>query len=94
MLLATYLYSSQDRLRPPPIRVAEYEKTTVGGDPSYFDLEPASAAKVRTPGLRGDALTTSRPGTPTVERHHHRETRKGNSFRRGMSRRDVHMFIC
>ncbi|KAJ9666609.1 UDP-galactose transporter Gms1 [Coniosporium apollinis] len=84
VLLATYLYSSQDRLRPPPIRIAEYEKTTVGGDPSYFDLEPASAAKVRTPGLRGDALTTSRPGTPTVERHHHR----GNSERKQFPKRD------
>lgn len=84
MLLATYLYSSQDRLRPPPIRIAEYEKTTVGGDPSYFDLEPAPSVKARTPGLRGDALTTSRPGTPTVERHHHR----GNSERKQFPKRD------
>ncbi len=69
MLLATYLYSSQDRLRPPPIRIVEYEKTTVGGDPSYFDLEPSPALKPRTPGLRGsEALTTSRPGTPNLER--------------------------
>ncbi|KAK5012530.1 UDP-galactose transporter Gms1, partial [Cryomyces antarcticus] len=32
VLLATYLYSSQDRLlRAPPIRIVDYEKTTIGG---------------------------------------------------------------
>ncbi|KAF2203356.1 udp-galactose transporter-like protein [Delitschia confertaspora ATCC 74209] len=48
ILFATYLYSSQDHRRPPPIRIAEYEKTTIDGT---------------------EALSTSRPHTPAIERH-------------------------
>ena len=39
-------------------------------EPSYFDLE-AVVAPAKSP-LRGEALSTSRPGTPTYERHPHR----------------------
>ncbi|KAK4988907.1 UDP-galactose transporter Gms1 [Elasticomyces elasticus] len=73
VLLATYLYSSQDRTRPPPIRIADYEKTTIGSDLGYFDIE-SNTLQPKTP-MRGDAVTTSRPGTPTFERRHHHRTR-------------------
>lgn len=83
VLFSTYLYTSQDRLRPPPIRIADYEKTTIDGNPSYFDLERTSAPLVKSP-LRAEALTTSRPETPTIERHHFR----GNSERKQFVKRD------
>ncbi|OCL09193.1 hypothetical protein AOQ84DRAFT_317365 [Glonium stellatum] len=86
VLFSTYLYSSQDRLRPPPIRIADYEKTTIDGNPSYFDLERTAAPLAKSP-LRAEALTTSRPGTPTIERHHFR----GNSERKQFVKRDEHM---
>src|SRR6201999_1239955 len=69
VLFATYLYSSQDRFRSSPVRLAEYEKTTIGGDPAFFD-EPAPVLAKST--LKTEALSTSRPGTPTLERHHFR----------------------
>ncbi|ORY12867.1 nucleotide-sugar transporter-domain-containing protein [Clohesyomyces aquaticus] len=68
VLFATYLYTNQDRVRPPPIRIADYEKTTIDGNPSYFDLEPTGRL-AKSPALRSGALSTSRPSTPTVERH-------------------------
>ncbi|KAF2724758.1 nucleotide-sugar transporter [Polychaeton citri CBS 116435] len=71
VLAATYLYNQDPtstlRSRPPPINVSQYEKES---QPSYFDLE-AVASGARTP-IRGDALSTSRPSTPTLERHHRR----------------------
>ncbi|KAK5132737.1 hypothetical protein LTR08_008703 [Meristemomyces frigidus] len=66
VLGSTYLYNAtndQRRLRPPPINVSDYEK---GGESSYFDLESA-ASLARSP-MRGEGLSTSRPGTPTFER--------------------------
>ncbi|KAF2193463.1 nucleotide-sugar transporter [Zopfia rhizophila CBS 207.26] len=83
VLFATYLYTNQDRARPPPIRIADYEKTTIDGNPSYFDLERASAPLAKSP-LRTEALSTSRPGTPSVERHHFRV----NSERKQFPKRD------
>ena len=66
-MLATYLYSGPDRKRgrPPPIRIASYEKTTVDSTPKYTDekklnLDPMDAQAV--------GLSTSRPSTPL--RHH------------------------
>ena len=82
-MFSTYLYAGQDRLRPPPIRIVDYEKTTIDGNPSYFDLERTSAPLTKSP-LRAEALTTSRPETPTVERHHFR----GNSERKQFIKRD------
>ncbi|KAI9686615.1 MAG: hypothetical protein M1822_003626 [Bathelium mastoideum] len=66
VLVATYLYSSShDRSRPPPIRIADYEKTTITGTPNYYDdpsfVLPKSPAMV-------EAMSTSRPGTPASER--------------------------
>ncbi|GAB7350483.1 hypothetical protein MBLNU459_g1077t2 [Dothideomycetes sp. NU459] len=59
VFFATYLYSTDTHPRAPPIVIADYEKTTIGGEPSYFDLQSAPLkAKVPT---RGEALTTSRP---------------------------------
>ncbi|KAK4545901.1 hypothetical protein LTR36_002465 [Oleoguttula mirabilis] len=69
VLGATYLYNATPadradrRARPPPISVSDYEKT---GEPSYFDLEFVTVA-AKSP-LRGEALSTSRPNTPTFER--------------------------
>jgi len=67
VLAATYLYNSpsteeRKKMRPPPISVSQYEK----GTGSYFDLEAVATAG-KSP-LRSDALSTSRPGTPTYER--------------------------
>lgn len=72
MLSATYLYSSSPpdkKLRPPPISVSEYEKST---QPSYFDLESVGGV-VKSP-MR-DALSTSRPATPAYERRPHTDFR-------------------
>ncbi|KAF2137570.1 uncharacterized protein K452DRAFT_353417 [Aplosporella prunicola CBS 121167] len=66
VLFATYLYSSHDRNRPPPIKIAEYEKTIVGADAGYFDLTPSAEKMLKTPKIGG--LSTSRPSTPSVER--------------------------
>ena len=68
MLFATYLYNSQDYvMRPPPIRIHGYEKTTIDGqDPKEKD---SSLHLPATP-LKHDALTTSRPNSPSL--HHHR----------------------
>jgi len=78
VLLATYMYTHQDRRRPPPIRIAEYEKTTIDGNPSYFDFERAPSPLAKAP-HKAEALSTSTPGTPTVERQHLRVS----SARRG-----------
>ncbi|KAF2488472.1 nucleotide-sugar transporter [Lophium mytilinum] len=85
VLFATWLYSSNDRMRPPPIRIADYEKTTIDGNPSYFDLERAPASSIAKSPLRSEGLSTSRPGTPTVERHHFRK----GSERKSLGKRDA-----
>jgi hypothetical protein len=70
VLGATYIYSIGDAgngsnsLRPPPINVTEYKRN---GEKSYFDLESIASVN-RSPLPRGDAFSTSRPGTPTFER--------------------------
>lgn len=85
VLWATYLYSSQDRVRPPPIRIADYEKSSMGDNPSYFDIEGSTGmAKSPSPLKSVEALTTSRPGTPRLERHHFR----ANSERRKLGKRE------
>ncbi|KAL1297348.1 hypothetical protein AAFC00_004892 [Neodothiora populina] len=70
VLLATYLYSSDAQShRPAPISIAEYEKTTIGGGRSSLDVQANPPKNLRSP-MRGEAHTTSRPGTPTFERRH------------------------
>lgn len=69
VLGATYLYStaetsSSSPMRPPPINVSEYGRS---GEKSYFDLESVASVN-RSPLPRGEAFTSSRPGTPSFER--------------------------
>ena len=69
VLFATYLYNNapaDGKPKPPQIRVPDMEKRN---EPSYFDLESV-VAPARSP-LRNDALSTSRPGTPSYERRPH-----------------------
>ncbi|KAF2651304.1 nucleotide-sugar transporter [Lophiostoma macrostomum CBS 122681] len=40
VLYATYLYTSPDRRLPVTVKIADYEKTTIDGNPSYFDKSP------------------------------------------------------
>ena len=66
VLAATYLYnkaSDDPKPKPPQIMIANGEK---GSEQSYFDLESV-VAPARSP-LRTEALSTSRPNTPTFER--------------------------
>jgi solute carrier family 35 (UDP-sugar transporter), member A1/2/3 len=85
-MFATYLYSVQDRRRPPPIRIASYEKTTIGGDPSYFDAPaPVFPKTPKSPSLgvkKDTGRSTSRPGTPTIERHHFRVSSGRRDFQK------------
>ena len=68
-LAAAYAFcylTDESRPRPPPINVSMYEKSDETG---YFDIESvgtASKSPLRDP-LR-EALSSSRPGTPTYER--------------------------
>ncbi|KAF2468631.1 uncharacterized protein BDR25DRAFT_394820 [Lindgomyces ingoldianus] len=49
VLFATYLYTSQDRIRPPPIRIADYEKTTIDAprDPVLLQLTVITSGRIR-----------------------------------------------
>ncbi|KAF2089405.1 nucleotide-sugar transporter [Saccharata proteae CBS 121410] len=82
VLFSTYLYTKNERgARPPPIRIADYEKTIVGGEPSYFDVAPGSARSAKTPkGDRSNALgvgvASSRPSTPNLERQGFRAAKR------------------
>ncbi|GAB7342831.1 hypothetical protein MBLNU457_g0958t2 [Dothideomycetes sp. NU457] len=61
VLTATYMYSNEGSRSPaPPIRIVDYEKTTVGENQSYFDVQPLDEKTARP----GGALSTSRPNTP------------------------------
>ncbi len=71
VLSAAYLYNmpaQPSRPDPPQIRIPEEEKARNEG--SYFDLESVPAP-VKSP-LRSEAISTSRPNTPTVERIPHK----------------------
>ena len=77
VLFATYLYnnaSDDGKPKPPQIRIPDSEKRE---DQSYFDLESV-VAPARSP-LRSEAITTSRPGTPSYERRPH--TSKSSELR-------------
>ncbi|KAL6717497.1 UDP-galactose transporter Gms1 [Lecanora helva] len=73
VIFSTYLYNSsiERALRPPPIRIHDYEKTTI--DKSY-SKEKGHAQKLPTTPLKDEALSSSRPGSP---RGHH--SRVGSS---------------
>lgn len=71
VLSATYLYNASgdgEQPRAPEIRIPASEKEKEQG--SYFALVPA-ASPSKAP-LRSEALSTSRPTTPTVERLPHK----------------------
>ena len=70
VLGATYLYSTAEggstkATRPPPISITTSEKSAGQG---YFDLDSV-VTSAKSP-LRGGAFSSSRPGTPVVERSH------------------------
>ncbi|RDL39660.1 uncharacterized protein BP5553_04000 [Venustampulla echinocandica] len=83
VMIATYLYSSNDRTRrrPPPINIASYEKTTIddGYTPRYLEVERPKLDPLEN--LKSAGLSTSRPSSPL--RHH---SRVGSS--RGKIKRD------
>ncbi|KAK4228617.1 putative nucleotide-sugar transporter [Podospora fimiseda] len=62
VLSATYLYSLPEskRVRPPPITIASYEKTTVEGTPRYVDQDRLSVNPLDS------GLSTSRPSSPLL----------------------------
>lgn len=69
VLFSTYLYTSNDRARPPPIKIAGYEKTIVDRENGFFDMTPGTGGGNRLKTPRPDhALASSRPTTPTIER--------------------------
>ncbi|KAI1362287.1 nucleotide-sugar transporter-domain-containing protein [Xylaria arbuscula] len=71
VLLATYLYTGPERKgRPPPINIANYEKTTI--DPMLTPKSSSDRLSVPNPmdGVRSLGLSTSRPSSPL--RHHSR----------------------
>ena len=82
-MFATYLYSGQDRKRnrPPPIKIVNYEKTTIdnGYTPRYEDDRPMVMGPLES--IKSAGLSTSRPSSPM--RHH---SRVGSS--RGKIKRD------
>ncbi|KAK5174024.1 UDP-galactose transporter Gms1 [Saxophila tyrrhenica] len=69
VISAVYLYnqsssSDETHTRPPQIRVPDMEKS---GESGYFDLESV-VAPARSPLRTTEALTSSRPTTPNIER--------------------------
>ena len=72
VLSATYLYNTQPesvKVKPPQLKISEtIEKKKT--EPSYFDVDSV-ATPSKLP-FRGEALSSSRPGTPTIERVPHR----------------------
>ena len=71
VVVSTFLYTGADRKRsrPPPIRIASFEKATV--DPLHTPRNSDRLA-VTNPmeNMKGMGLSTSRPSSPL--RHHHR----------------------
>ncbi|KAI9052220.1 hypothetical protein LZ554_003578 [Drepanopeziza brunnea f. sp. 'monogermtubi'] len=82
VIFATYLYSGADRkrIRPPPINIASYEKTTVDhGYTPKIEENMLKADPIES--LKQAGLSSSRPSSPL--RHH---SRVGSS--RGKIKRD------
>ncbi|KAJ4371266.1 UDP-galactose transporter Gms1 [Neocucurbitaria cava] len=65
VLYATYLYTKPERSpRPPPLGIANFEKTTVDHSPYPYKYDDAQA---RSP-LRSNIASNSTPSTPTTGR--------------------------
>lgn len=63
VLFSTYLYSKPERGQNgqlPPLKIADYEKTTIDGTPKFYDER-------KSPNIEG-SLGPSGPGTPTIDR--------------------------
>ncbi|KAI9811216.1 MAG: hypothetical protein M1827_005548 [Pycnora praestabilis] len=67
VMFSTYLYNNQDRLQPPPIRIANYEKTTIGDESAHHEAH--SNSLLASP-FENEGRSTSRPSSPM--RHHSR----------------------
>ena len=73
VLSATYLYNTQPETvnaKPLQLKIPESESEKKNSESSYFDIQSVAPA-AKTP-LRGEALSSSRPNTPTIERKPHR----------------------
>jgi UDP-sugar transporter A1/2/3 len=78
VIFATYLYSGPDRRnRPPAIKIASYEKTTL--DNGYTPTEDVPSGHLNP--LETVSLSTSRPGSPLTQ-----NSRSGSA--RGKVKRD------
>ncbi|MCJ1350114.1 MAG: hypothetical protein MMC33_000095 [Icmadophila ericetorum] len=61
VVFSTYLYNSQERSpKPPPIRIHDYEKTTIDSE----SARRGEFLKTPTTPLKSAGLSTSRPGSP------------------------------
>ena len=70
VIAATYLYSKPDfsALRPPPIQIHDYEKTTIDSEAARAKLLLPNGIKTPNIDLKGEAKSSSRPVTPLL--HH------------------------
>ncbi|KAL6233159.1 hypothetical protein BDW75DRAFT_232195 [Aspergillus navahoensis] len=85
VLVATYLCelpSSDPKLRPPPIRVARYEKESKSDQPSPASSSPQeiSIKLPTTPFLSDAGISTSRPTSPGVARSGASRSSSGGYF--------------
>jgi UDP-galactose transporter len=74
VLFSTYLYSKPERGQlgqVPPLKIADYEKTTIDGNPKYYEERKSPSAE--------GTLSTSRPGSPTIERQGKQSSSKRDS---------------
>lgn len=68
VLFATYLYTKPERSSlQSPMRIADFEQTTVDRNPSSYDYQEIQSSVMKSP-PRPDGSSNSRPGTPTKER--------------------------
>lgn len=68
VMFSTWLYSSPDRRRPPPISIVEYEKTTIhNGDNSYtprYEEDKQHMLLDPRDSVKAVGLSSSRPSSP------------------------------
>ncbi|MCJ1314577.1 hypothetical protein MMC25_008259 [Agyrium rufum] len=66
VMFATYLYNTNDRDRPSPIQIHDYEKTTI--DTQSSRLKAANGHfRPLTPPAKSEGQSSSRPGTPLLK---------------------------
>jgi UDP-sugar transporter A1/2/3 len=66
VICATYIYSQNDRTknRPPPIKIASYEKITIDNGSTPIPEEKMGDFLNPVNGLKSAALSTSTPSSP------------------------------